>query len=157
MAEAGEIEAEPGARFAWGFLVRRMIAVLVGALFIYAGVVKVEDPMRFASDISNYDMVSWAVGVRVAFYLPWLEIICGLALVFHRLFSGALAITMALLVAFLVATIWARAHGLDISCGCFGTVSSNLTLTWHLILDLCLLAALIALWCMRKQKPASAR
>jgi putative oxidoreductase len=155
MAEAREIDSPR--RFAWGFLVRRMLAVLAGAVFVYAGVLKAEDPMRFASDISNYAMISWGLGVRLAFYLPWLEIFCGLALVFHRFFSGALAIAIALMLGFLGATIWARAHGIDVSCGCFGTLSSNLTLTWHLVIDVAILAALVALWFTRKPLQAPAR
>ncbi len=155
MAEAREIDSPY--RFAWGFLVRRMLAVLAGAVFVYAGVVKAEDPMRFASDISNYAMISWGLGVRLAFYLPWLEIFCGLALVFHRFFSGALAIAIVLMLGFLGATIWARAHGIDVTCGCFGTLSSNLTLTWHLVIDVAILAALVALWFTRNPRQAPAR
>lgn len=155
MGEEREIDSPH--RFEWGFLARRMLAVLAGAVFVYAGVVKAEDPMRFASDISNYAMISWGLGVRLAFYLPWLEIFCGLALVFHRFFSGALAITIALMLGFLGATIWARAHGIDVSCGCFGTLSSNLTLTWHLIIDVAILAALVGLWFTRKPLQARPR
>ncbi len=155
MAEAGEIKSSR--QFAWGFLVRRTLAVLAGAVFVYAGVLKAEDPMRFASDINNYAMIPWALGVRLAFYLPWLEIFCGLALIFHRLFSGAIVIAIALMLIFIGATIWARAHGIDITCGCFGTVSSNLTLTWHLILDVGILGALVGLWFTRKPLPAGAR
>ncbi len=154
---AEEREIAPPHRFEWGFLARRMLAVLAGAVFVYAGVVKAEDPMRFASDISNYAMISWGLGVRLAFYLPWLEIFCGLALVFHRFFSGALAITIALMLGFLGATLWARAHGIDVTCGCFGTLSGNLTLRWHLLIDLAILAVLVALWCTRKPIAASAR
>ena len=155
MAEEREIDQLN--RFAWGFLVRRMLAVSAGAVFVYAGVVKAEDPMHFASDISNYAMISWGLGVRLAFYLPWLEICCGLALVFHRLFSGALAIAIALMLVFLGATIWARAQGIDVSCGCFGTLSSNLTLTWHLVIDVAILAVLVALWFTQKPLQAPAR
>lgn len=146
---AEESSLGEGNRFAWAFMVRRTLAVLVGAVFLYAGIAKVADPLTFASDIANYQMVPWSLGVRFAFYLPWLEIFCGLALIFHRFFGGALAITIALLLLFLAATIWARAHGIDVSCGCFGTASSNLTLTWHLVIDACLLAALVGLWLTR--------
>ncbi len=132
-------------------LVRLILALLVGAIFVYAGVLKVRDPMRLASDISNYALVPWSLGVRVAFYLPWLEIIVGLALIFQRFLSGALALTMALIALFIGATIWARAHGIDVGCGCFGTASSNLTLTWHLVLNGCILAALIVVWWLREE------
>ncbi len=130
-------------------IVRLILASLVGAVFIYAGVLKTLDPLRFASDISNYALISWSLGVRIAFYLPWLEILLGLALIFQRLFAGAIVLTMGLILLFVGATLWARAHGIDVSCGCFGTVSSNLTLTWHLVLNGGLFVALSALWFLR--------
>ncbi len=141
-------------------VVRLILALLVGAVFVYAGVLKARDPLRFASDISNYAMISWPFGVRLAFYLPWLEIFCGLALILQRFFEGAILLTAGMIVVFIGATIWARAHGIDVSCGCFGTVSSNLTLTWHLVLNGTLLLALGALWWLRRtlpqKQPASA-
>lgn len=127
-------------------LVFRLLALLVGALFIYAGAVKLVDPLRFASDITNYDIVPWSVAVRLAFYLPWLELLCGLALVFYRLFSGALALTISLMVVFIGASVITKARGIDVSCGCFGSISGNLNFTWHLVLDFVLLAILVVLW-----------
>ena len=138
-------------RLDWRLFVRRTLAVLAGGVFIYAGVLKVRDPLQFAGDINNYQMIPWSVGVRLAFYLPWLEVLCGLALVFHRLIAGALALTIALMLVFVGATIWAKAHGIDVACGCFGTASSNLTLTWHLVLNGCILAVLIFLWITRQR------
>ena len=138
-------------RFDWRRLLKRSLAMLVGAVFIYAGILKVRDPLGFASDISNYQVIPWSVGIRFAFYLPWLELLCGCALVFHRLFAGAVAITISLMFVFLGATARARMHGIDVSCGCFGSAGSNLTLVWHLLLDAALLLALIYLWFTRER------
>ena len=135
--------------FAWRFLVQRSLAVLVGAVFIYAGFLKVRDPLGFASDINNHQMIPWSVGVRLAFYLPWLELLCGCALVVHRFFAGAVAITIGLIFVFIGATVWARTQGIDVSCGCFGNAGTNLTLTWHLVLNGGLLLASIYLWFTR--------
>lgn len=127
-------------------LLLRVLAILAGAAFIYAGVAKLVDPLRFASDIANYDIVPWSVAIRVAFYLPWLELICGLALVFQRLFAGALSLTIGLMLIFIGASAITKARGIDVSCGCFGSISGNLSFTWHLVLDFVLLAILIVLW-----------
>ncbi|HEY1770525.1 MAG TPA: MauE/DoxX family redox-associated membrane protein [Chthoniobacterales bacterium] len=155
MAEDSSVKTRR--RTEWAFLVRRTLAVLVGAVFLYAGIAKVTDPMLFAGDIGNYQIIPWTLGVRIAFYLPWLEIFCGLALIFHRLFFGAVFITSALMILFLGITIWARAHGIDVACGCFGSAGSNLSLNWHLALDVALLAALVALWFGREGNRAVAR
>jgi len=139
-------------KFAW-----RIVGLLVGAVFIFAGVTKmvdfqpfrVLDPMDFARDIDNYKLLPWWLSVRLALYLPWLEIICGLALVFRRLYSGALALLLALLVVFIGASFAAKARGIDITCGCFGHVSDQLSFAWHIVLDLAILAAVVALWLAR--------
>ena len=152
MAESQPMNREGagGKSFNWRFVTGRALAVLAGAIFVYAGVLKMRDPLQFANDVSNYRILPWPVGVRLAFYLPWLEILCGLALIFHRAFAGALAITGALIFIFIGATIWAKIQGIDVACGCFGTASSNLTLTWHLVINSSILAVLILLWFTRK-------
>lgn len=123
----------------------RVVDVIVGGVFICTGAIKALDPIRFASDIDNYKILPWAIGVRLAFYLPWLEILCGLALIARHLYSGGLSILTALVSVFIVATVSAKIRGLDITCGCFGHASKNWSFTAHLALDLSLLAALIAL------------
>ena len=125
--------------------VRRIAEFIVGGIFIYAGVIKALDPIRFASDIDNYKILPWTIGVRLAFYLPWLEIFCGLALIARRLYLGGLSILTALTSIFIIATIAAKIRGLDITCGCFGHASKNWSFTTHLALDLVLLVALLLL------------
>lgn len=123
----------------------RIVDVLVGGLFIYAGVIKVLDPVGFAGDIDNYKILPWTIGLGLAFYLPWLEIFCGLALIFRVLYHGALSILIALVGVFVVATGVAKMRGLDITCGCFGHASKNWSFSTHLALDLLLLASVILL------------
>src|SRR5256886_8894583 len=123
----------------------RILDLVIAAVFIYAGVLKVIDPVQFAHDIDNYKILPWTVGVGLAFYLPWLEIFCGLALIVRRLYLGGLSILTALISVFLVATIAAKVRGLDITCGCFGHASQHWNFSVHLALDLLLLVALIFL------------
>ena len=91
----------------------RILGFLVGALFIFAGLTKlfeilpfrILDPMDFARDIDNYKILPWRISVGLALYLPWLEIICGLALIFRRLYSGALTLVLALMLVFIGGSI----------------------------------------------------
>jgi putative oxidoreductase len=124
----------------------RLMDVVVGAVFIYAGVIKALDPVRFGLDIDNYKMLPWFVNVRLAFFLPWLEIFCGFALIFRLLYRGGLSIVTGLIVVFITATVAAKARGLDITCGCFGHVSKNWSFSSHLALDLALLLAVLVLF-----------
>src|SRR4029434_2366709 len=82
-------------------VIGRALALLAGAVFVYAGVLKMRDPLQFANDVSNYGILPWPLGVRHAFYLRWLEILCVLELIFQRAFAGALAIPGALIFIFI--------------------------------------------------------
>jgi putative oxidoreductase len=126
-------------------IIRRIVDLIIGGVFIYAGVIKALDPIGFANDIDNYKILPWAIGVRLAFYLPWLEILCGLALIARRLYLGGLSILTVLISVFIVATVAAKVRGLDITCGCFGHASKNWGFTTHLALDLVLLGGLLFL------------
>jgi putative oxidoreductase len=130
----------PSRRILW-----RIVAFIVGGIFIYAGVIKAVDPLRFAIDIDNYKMLPWAIGVRVAFYLPWLELLCGLALILRFFYRGGLFILTPLTFIFIAASITAKVRGLDITCGCFGHASKNWNFTTHLGLNFAILIALTAL------------
>ena len=120
--------------------------LIVGGIFIYAGVMKIFDPVGFANDIDNYKILPWALTVRLAFYLPWLEILCGLAVILGLLYRGGLLILTALISIFIIASVIAKARGLDVTCGCFGHTSKYLSFFGHLALDFVLLAVLGALW-----------
>jgi uncharacterized membrane protein len=84
--------------------------------------------------------------VRLAVYLPWLEIFCGLALIFRFLYRGGLLILTALILVFIGATIAAKMRGLDITCGCFGHARRNWNFSTHLVLDLLILLAAVVLF-----------
>jgi putative oxidoreductase len=126
-------------------LLWRLFDLIIGAIFIYAGGIKILEPVQFASDIDNYKILPWTISVGLAFYLPWLEIFCGLALILRRLYLGGLSILTVLVGVFLVATIAAKVRGLDITCGCFGHASQSWNFPAHLAVDLAILGALLAL------------
>jgi uncharacterized membrane protein YphA (DoxX/SURF4 family) len=154
-------------------LALRIVEFVVGALFVYAGLAKIvdldhlglglshlrlADPMKFALDIDNYKILPWSISVRLAFYLPWLEILCGAAVITRKLYRGGLSILAALTSVFIIASIVAKARGLDITCGCFGHASKYLSFAGHLALDLVILAALlVALFRRRENHTAWAR
>jgi len=126
-------------------ILRRIVDLIVAGVFIYAGAIKALDPVQFASDIDNYKILPWPISVALAFYLPWLEIFCGFALVVRLLYRGALSILTTLILTFTLMTIAAKVRGLDITCGCFGHASQNWSFPSHLATNLAILAALVVL------------
>jgi len=136
-----EAAGEGCMKFFW-----RIVDLIVGGIFVYADVVKVLDPVQFANDIDNYKTLPWFVSVRLAVYLPWLEIFCGLALIFRFLYRGGLSILTVLIAVFIGVTIAAKMRGLDITCGCFGHASKNWNFSTHLVLDLLILLGAVVLF-----------
>jgi putative oxidoreductase len=154
------------------YIVWRVLDFILAGIFIFAGLTKILDldhlvadvqhlrfssvladlrnlslanPAEFASDIDNFKILPWPVSVALAFYLPWLEILCALGLVFRFSYRGALSILTASIVVFTLAIIAAKVRGLDITCGCFGHASQHWSFPSHLATNLAILAALLAL------------
>lgn len=127
-------------------IVWRILGVVIGGIFVYAGAVKALDPVQFGLDIDNFKILPWFASVRLAFFLPWLEILCGLALVLRFPYRGGLSVLSALVLIFIGATVAAKVRGLDITCGCFGHTSQHWSFTQHMAIDLTIFFALAALF-----------
>lgn len=102
---------------------KRILAVvariIVGGIFLYAGVVKLRDPVAFAGSIAAYRILPYFANYVVAAVLPWLEILCGALLVTGVRFKGATVLLFLLNLIFMGALASALVRGLDIDCGCF--------------------------------------
>lgn len=154
------------------YILWRILDFVLGGIFIFAGLAKILDldhligdlqhlqfaaaladarglslanPADFASDIDNFKILSWPISVALALYVPWLEIICALGLLFRFLYRGALSILIASILVFTLAIVAAKVRGLDITCGCFGHASQHWSFASHLVMNLTILAALLAL------------
>ncbi|MEO7931598.1 MAG: MauE/DoxX family redox-associated membrane protein [Chthoniobacterales bacterium] len=128
---------------------------LLGGLFVFAGVLKALDPATFADDIANYQLLPWTGAVAGAFYLPWLEIFSGVALVSGVWKSGAIRILLLLMLAFLQALFAAWLRGLNIHCGCFGQALATSNYALLFLRDAAILAGLLwLLWAEWKRRIA---
>lgn len=137
--------------------------LLVGLVFVYAGSVKVWDvgagqwaAPQFAIDISNYRIVGGDLAILVSVYLPWVEIVGGLSLVFRRCYAGGLAVLTGLTLVFAGAIGSAIVRGLNVECGCFGR-GAGITPQIALARDLILLGALVFLIVAERYGPHSRR
>jgi uncharacterized membrane protein YphA (DoxX/SURF4 family) len=96
------------------------LRLVIGGLFVTAGLLKLPNPNLFQWDIRAYRVVPAALEPAAARAIPPLEIAAGLCVVFGLAYLGGLLVVASLMALFLCATILAWAHGLDINCGCFG-------------------------------------
>ena len=81
---------------------------------IYAGIVKVLDPLNFAQNIRNYRLVGQSLAFVAAIVLPWLEILAGVALAAGIWKRASALIISGLLVLFIILTLVTIARGLDV-------------------------------------------
>jgi len=112
----------------WLLLASRLV---LGALFIYASLDKVLNPLAFAQIIHNYRITPPSLINIAAVLLPWIELLAGLLLVIGMKVRGS-NLTLGLLLLFYVVLLTVTAsRGINVACGCFTmsmAVKSNLAI-----------------------------
>jgi uncharacterized membrane protein YphA (DoxX/SURF4 family) len=125
--------------------------LVLGGLFIYAGIVKVADPLEFAQDVRNYRLAGQSLSFLTAVFLPWLEIVAGFFLVAGIMKRASALVVSSMLVFFILLVLLTLVRGLDVDCGCFGTLSRRADLGL-IVEDLLMLS--MALSVLFERKPA---
>jgi putative oxidoreductase len=111
------------------------LRLLIGLTFLFASIEKIVDPSAFAEAVSNYRLVSGSVALAVATVLPWVELLCGFAVLFGVSVRGASLLLFVMLSTFTLAVLTGLIRGLDISCGCF-TLDPNVNkIGWQKVLE----------------------
>ena len=103
---------------------KRFVAItarwILGLVFLAAAIPKIVAPHDFALVVFHYQMVPYPLVSLFGIYLPWLELVAALALLFvPRLRSAAAWILLGLLIVFTAAIAVNLGRGIDIACGCF--------------------------------------
>ena len=127
-----------------------ILRLVVGGVFIAAGVLKVLQPATFAADIGNYRLLPHEAINLLAITLPWIEVVAGLLLVLGAWRRASASMIAVMLIVFLLAIGQALARGLDVRCGCFGTVEARKVGLLALGQDTALLA--MAAWLVWQEK-----
>lgn len=110
-----------------------LFRLVVGGVFLYAGVIKIMDPLAFAGDVENYRVVGRTLAFLTAVYLPWIEVFAGAFLISGVMMRGSALLVSTLLAGFIGLVVSAMIRGLDVDCGCFGTFSRSAG--WELLLE----------------------
>jgi putative oxidoreductase len=101
--------------------------MILAGIFIYAGYAKLREPwLQFAISISSFKLVSDSWLEALARWLPWAELVLGLAILSGILLRWSALIASLVLAFFFAVLIRAYAMGVDVDCGCFGAGESHL-------------------------------
>lgn len=126
------------------------VRIFLGGFYIVAGAVKIPDPGKFAEAVANYRILPHEMLNLVAITLPWIEVTAGVLLVLGIWFRASAWLINVMTIVFIVAIGSAVARGLNIECGCFGTVGGREVGINAILEDLGLLAA--GIWLLWKRK-----
>lgn len=97
--------------------------IFLAFIFIYAGTDKISDPAGFSQAIQNYRLFPVETINIFAIIIPWIELICGLLLLFGISVRENSLIISSLLLVFTLAVAISMIRGLNFDCGCFGKPS----------------------------------
>lgn len=113
-----------------------ILRLILGVVFILAGVDKVFHPAVFAVSVDKYQLLPPALVPITAVALPWVELLAGIALVAGIGVEGAALVTFVLLAVFLAGMGINLARGRELDCGCFGFLLPNEGVgPWSLLRD----------------------
>lgn len=102
-----------------GWFVYHLARLALALVFVYAGGVKIQDMVSFASHVAAYQILPYAMNYMVAATLPYVEFLAGLLLLLNARVRPALVVVGALTVIFMAALLSVLLRGLEIDCGCF--------------------------------------
>lgn len=115
----------------WSSWVEWAFRVTLAFVFIYAGILKIIDPVSFGGSIATFELIPDSWSNLVAIVLPPFEIMMGLLLLIPR---GARVASFALILLnllFIFALLQGLLRGLPVDCGCFGSSGpSNPATIW---------------------------
>ena len=139
------------------------VQIALGAIFVAAALPKIADPPSFAHMVYNYRVLPGALINMTALVMPWLELLCGLALILGVWTRPARTIVAAMLVTFIVAIAFNLARNNAIDCGCFDVSAAGKThqerladMRWVIIRDVGMLMMVTQLWLADRRRPSAA-
>lgn len=129
------------------------LRLFLGGFYIVAGATKFPDPGRFAEAVGNYRILPHETINMVAITLPGIEVVAGAFLILGIWLRPSAWLINAMTVVFIAAISSALWNGLNIECGCLGTVGGRNVGLFAIAEDLVLLAC--GLWIVWSRKSSA--
>jgi uncharacterized membrane protein YphA (DoxX/SURF4 family) len=125
--------------------------LVVGGVWLYAGMQKLPHPDTSVSAVRAYQLVPTGLADTVGRVLPMLEIVVGACLVLGLLLRFTGVVSALLLLAFVIGIVSVWSRGIEINCGCFGSGGADPNATskypWEIARDVGLMAlSLFLVW-----------
>jgi uncharacterized membrane protein YphA (DoxX/SURF4 family) len=126
----------------WATLATVVLTILrvgLGALFIISAFAKLQHPDLFIDAVENYHMVPFGLADVFGTVLPWAELFVGWCLVLGIFPTIAAAVSIPMILSFIVANIASFFKDVGQACGCLGNLV-NMSHTTSLFVDFVMLS-----------------
>jgi len=129
--------------------------LVLAAVFVYAGAVKMQDVVAFAGHVAAYQILPYALNYLVAATLPYVEFLAGIMLLLNARVRPALVAVGGMTLLFMAALVSVLLRGLEIDCGCFDPGGGqNVTAGVALLRDVGLMGLVVLVWRLRSRLTA---
>lgn len=140
-------------RFLKSKLFLLLLRVVIGGVFLYAGGLKILNPLQFADSIATFQVLPSELINLVALALPPFEILLGVCLISGLYLRQAAFSLLVLSLLFALFLVQAIGRGLEVDCGCFGVSEPSAWSAWvSLGRDLLLILGCGWLWLRYRNK-----
>lgn len=106
----------------------KLSATLLVIALISSGLLHAAQPYFFIHTITNYRILPPSLAGVVGLFLPYLQIVLGTCLLLKFAERVALRLAMAIFASFALAQASVLVRGIEIDCGCFGFMKSEVSI-----------------------------
>ncbi|MGQ0601070.1 MAG: MauE/DoxX family redox-associated membrane protein [Anaerolineales bacterium] len=125
-------------------LAANLSAMVISAVLLFSGIVHAAQPYYFIHTVSSYRLLPASVSGVLGLWLPYLQIVLAIYIGLGIAEKVALWIAASVFMAYTIAQLSVLARGMEIDCGCFGFVSTTVSVTSVaiplLLIGVCILA-----------------
>jgi uncharacterized membrane protein YphA (DoxX/SURF4 family) len=145
----------------WNKIIDNFSRIFVGALFIFSGLVKINDPVGtqikleeyftvFASEFAGFFEIFVPYALPIAVFIIVLELVLGVAVLLQYRMTLTTTVLLLLMIFFTLLTFYSAYTGKVTDCGCFGD-AVPLTPWQSFIKDIILMVFVLHLFWHRKR------
>ena len=102
--------------------------LIIGGIFLTAGLAKISDPVNFLLTLRKFDLFPEIAARFLSVFLPLLEFVSGLFIMLGVMYKAGSLLLAFRNVLFAAAILSVILRGMEIVCGCFGLLGDVLNL-----------------------------
>ena len=118
--------------------------LILGGIFIAVSMGKISHPDEFVTLVASYNILPYSLAEVYGYLVPWLELLIGSCLILGLFTRFVSALSIPIIISFIIASSYKLLTSAGGSCGCFGDVMP-LTIYQSLNLDALMLLLTIPL------------